>query len=193
MEDKSYKMKFIAPSWNDIFSQSVDLAKKLRKDKRGEKYDILVGVSRGGLVVTRLISDLLEVENVMIVRSEFYSDPGKRKKHPVITQGIPGDIRRKRVLLVDDVADSGQSLVTLKKYLESRRPKELKIATLYLKPWSRIVPDFYSETTDAWIVFPWEINEAVRSISKKDPYLLAKIGIPKSTLEKVKGLKQSGS
>ncbi len=177
-------MKFIAPSWESIFSQTMKLAERVRAADRNLRYDLIVGVSRGGLVVTRLMSDLLTLDKVQIVRSEYYNDLGKRNQRPVITQKIQTRIAGKRVLLVDDVADTGESLIEIKRYLLSKRPAVLKLATLYVKPWSKIVPDFYAKKTDAWIVFPWERYEALKSLlgQKKGRQLLKNSGIPQRML-----------
>ena len=151
-------MKFICPSWDRIYSQSITLAEKLSEGQDGG-FDCIVGVSRGGLPLARIMSDLVSVQNVMITRCEYYTDVGKTLKRPVITQEIQGDISRKNVLLVDDVADSGESLLVLKKYLFSKKPKDVTLATLYIKPWAKILPDYYVSKTRAWIVFPWEFSK----------------------------------
>jgi hypoxanthine phosphoribosyltransferase len=161
-------MKFVAPSWEKIFIQSISLARMLIRDSGKNGFDCIVGVSRGGLVVTRLMSDLLEVQDVLITKSEYYVDMGKKRKKPVITQKIQESIRGKKVLLVDDVADSGESLSEIKKYLNSKMPSSVTVATLYIKPWSSVVPDYYSAKTDAWIIFPWERYEAMKSLLSKN-------------------------
>lgn len=161
------KLRFISPGWENIFSLSLKLAEKIRHSENGIKFDLIVGVSRGGLVATRLMSDLLSIENVQIVRSEYYTDVGKTLQKPRITQKIQVPIVGKNVLLVDDVADTGESLIEIRKYLAAKRPKRLILATLYIKPWTKIMPDYYAAKTSAWIVFPWERLEAIRSLSAK--------------------------
>lgn len=176
-------MKYIAPSWESIFSQSVKLAAKLEAGK-GD-FDCIVGVSRGGLVLTRLISDLLEIQDVMITRSEYYTDVGKRRERPEITQPIHGKISGRRVLLLDDVADTGESLIEIVRYLKSKKPKELTVATLYIKPWSKVLPDYFVSRTDAWIIFPWERLEAIRSLARNGTREFMKTGLPKRVIRKV--------
>lgn len=161
------ELKFIAPSWEAIFSRSLRLAEKIRKHEKGTKFDLIVGVSRGGLVVTRLMSDFLSIEKVQIVRSEYYTDVGKTLQRPRITQRIETPIGGRNVLLVDDVADTGESLIEIRKYLAAKKPTKLILCTLYIKPWSKVKPDYYASKTDAWIVFPWERNEAIKSLVAK--------------------------
>ncbi len=179
-------MKFVAPSWERIFSQSVTLAEMLVRDAGKRGFDCIVGVSRGGLVLTRLMSDLLEIQDVVITRSEYYVDLGKRRRKPIITQRIQESLAGKRVLLVDDVADTGESLVEIKKYLMSKKPECLTMATLYIKPWSRVIPDYYVQKTNAWIIFPWERYEAVKSLRiKNGKRILAQTKMPRKIIRRM--------
>jgi uncharacterized protein len=176
-------LKFISPSWDDVLAKSIKLAEKIRRAEN-EPFDCLVGISRGGLALTRIMSDLLDVQNVMITRCEYYTDIGEKKKKPVITQKIQGNISNKKVLVVDDVADSGESLSIIKCYLESKRPRDLKISTIFTKPWSKMIPDYYVARTDSWIIFPWEYYEAIKSLSatnSKD--ILSKTHIPSKYID----------
>jgi hypoxanthine phosphoribosyltransferase len=163
-------LKFISPSWDSIFEQSLELAQKIRYDQKKlgkPQFQVIVGVSRGGLVLARLLSDLLEIENVVITKSEYYSGMGKKNKKPKITQKIQKDISGKNVLLVDDVADTGESLIEIKKHIQSKRPKYLAVATLYLKPWSKRIPDYFVSKTQAWIIFPWELFESYKLLKAR--------------------------
>jgi uncharacterized protein len=157
-------VKFISPSWDEILEKSIKLAEKIRLFEK-EQFDGIVGISRGGLALTRIMSDLLDTQNVMITRCEYYTDIGEKKKKPVITQKIQGKISGKKILVVDDVADSGESLIVIKEYLESKNPSDLKISTIFIKPWCKMFPDYYVSKTDAWIIFPWEYYEAIKSLS----------------------------
>ena len=183
-------MKFISPSWESIFSQSVELAQKIRYDKERvgkPKYDHIVGVSRGGLVLARLMSDLLEIQDVLITKSEYYTGMGKRNKTPIVTQKIHKRITGKNVLLVDDVSDTGESLAEVKKHVQSKRPRGLAVATLYLKPWSKTIPDYYVTKTDAWIIFPWEFYESYKLLQQKGgSKLISRSKIPGWAIRRLK-------
>jgi hypoxanthine phosphoribosyltransferase len=76
-------------------------------------------------------------------------------------------VEGKRVLVVDEVADTGRSLELVREHILENGAVEVKIATVYYKPWSIIKPDYYEKETSSWIVFPWEIKETVRKIVKK--------------------------
>lgn len=150
-------MKLLRVSWGDTERLCAKLALKVRKDFRP---DIIVGVSRGGLVPARLLSDMLGVDDVYIMRVRHYTGIGKHAKKPVIVQDIPISVAGKRVLVADDVADSGGSLAVVRNRL--RGAKELRIATLHMKPHSKFEPDYYVAETNAWIAYPWEKSEIRR-------------------------------
>jgi hypothetical protein len=76
-------------------------------------------------------------------------------------------IADKKVLVVDEVADTGKSLKLVKEHIIEKGATEVKIATVYYKPWSIVKPDYYERETSKWIVFPWEIKETVRKLVKK--------------------------
>ena len=129
--------------------------------------DVIVGVSRGGWIPARVLSDLLENPKIANVRTEFYVGVAETKLEPVITQPVSVDVRDKNVLVVDDVSDTGSSLRLIKTHLVDQAAKAVKIATLYFKPWSITVPDYYERTTREWIIFPWERKEALRKVADK--------------------------
>jgi hypoxanthine phosphoribosyltransferase len=188
-------LKFISPSWDNIFEQSVKLAQKIRYDQSKigtPKFQVIIGVSRGGLVLARLISDLLEIDDVVITKSEYYSGMGKKNKKPTITEKIHRNISGKNVLLVDDVSDTGESLIEIKKHVQSKKPKYLAVATLYLKPWSKRVPDYYVSKTDAWIIFPWELYESYKLLKSRGGLrLLNRSKIPAWAIKRLKNYDES--
>ncbi|MEM2542862.1 MAG: phosphoribosyltransferase family protein, partial [Candidatus Korarchaeum sp.] len=72
-----------------------------------------------------------------------------------------------KVLLVDDVADTGESLIVARDHILERGAAEVRIATMHYKPWSKIKPDYYSEETEAWVVYFWEYAETVNYFMKR--------------------------
>src|SRR5215467_7114053 len=157
--------KFEAPSWDQIYNMTVGLAKEIRKSDFSPQ--VIVGVSRGGWPPARIMSDLLENQNVANMKVVFYKDIGERNKRPVITQPVTAQVRGKRVLVVDDVSDTGHSLRVVYRHLRAKRVKDVKVCTLYLKPGSVFTPEYYAKKTSKWVIFPWERLESVRLISKK--------------------------
>ena len=158
---QSKLLTFKAPTWDYIESLTVKLYRLVRND--GYSPDIIAGISRGGLVPARIVSDLFlcefEKPTLAIMQIGFYSGVGKTDKEPIIYQDLPGHIHGKKILLIDDVADSGVSLDFAMKYLNMKKPLEVRIGTLYYKPWSTVKPHYCVEDTESWIIFPHERYE----------------------------------
>jgi hypoxanthine phosphoribosyltransferase len=158
-------LKFEIPTWDKIYEFLLNLAEKIREDKF--KPDVIVGVSRGGWPPARVMSDLLENPEIANVKAEFYLGVAQTKGEPLITQPVSVSVRDKEVLLMDDVADTGKSLRLVKAHLKEKGATEVKIATIYYKPWSVVFPDYYAKETRSWIIFPWERKESIRNIIKR--------------------------
>ncbi len=159
------EIKFEVPTWNQIYNMLLHLANKIRKD--GFKPDIIVGVSRGGWPPARVLSDLMDNPNLANVKAEFYLGVAETKEKAVLTQPVSTSVAGKKVLVVDEVADTGKSLKLVKEHIIENGATEVKIATIYYKPWSIVKPDYYEKETSRWIVFPWEIKETIKKILKK--------------------------
>jgi hypoxanthine phosphoribosyltransferase len=153
--------EYEAPTWNQIYSMLLKQASRIRSS--GFKPDVIVGVSRGGWLPARVLSDLLENPNLANVKAEFYVGIGKARKKPSLTQCVSASVKGKRVLVVDEVADSGGSLKLIRDHVLEQGAVEVRTATLYLKPHSVLEPDYCETETSRWIIFPWETKETLRN------------------------------
>jgi len=158
-------LEFEVPSWEQIYKMLIELADRIRRN--GFEPDVIVGVSRGGWAPARVMSDLLENPELANVRAEFYLGVAETKGKPVITQPVSASVKGEKVLVMDDVADTGRSLRLVKKHLLDEGATDVKIATIYYKPWSVLTPDYYKKKTSLWVIFPWERKETIRNILKK--------------------------
>jgi len=184
--------KYEAPSWDYIYKLCIQVVDQIRGS--GYKPGLLVAISRGGWVPGRILSDLLDNLNIATIKAEHYIDIYKTHARPKITQPLPIEVDEKRILLVDDIADSGKSLKLVKKHLFDQGAADVKICALYCKPWSIVIPDFLARRTDAWIIFPHEIYESMKKIifklkgqgkSREEMEAeLARIGIKRSFIKK---------
>jgi len=175
---------FEVPTWDQIYELLLNLADRVRK--ANFKPDVIVGVSRGGWPPARVMSDFLGNPNIANVKAEFYLGVAQTKGEPVITQPVSTSVKGKKVLIVDEVADTGKSLRLVRSHLKEEGATEVKTLTVYYKPWSIMVPDWYGKETSRWIVFPWEIKETIRQVLKQYK------SQEKSMEEAVKKLLQSG-
>ena len=156
------KLEFIAPTWEEIYELAIKLTEKIRASKF--EPDVIVGIARGGWMVARIISDFLDNDNVANVRVQFYSNIGETMQKPIISQRVSVDVKAKRVLLCDDVSDTGHSFKAAYEHLQEEGASEIKTAALHLKPHSIFKPDFWVGETSKWIIYPWERRETVNKL-----------------------------
>jgi hypothetical protein len=152
--------EYVAPCWDDIYDMLLDLAIRIKQSSF--QPDQIVGVSRGGWIPGRVLSDLLGNAHTANLKIEFYVGIGQTSRKPVVTQPISEEISNKRVLVVDDVADTGESLLVALEHVRERGAGDIRTVTIYHKPHSKFKPDFFAETTSRWIIFPWERFETTQ-------------------------------
>lgn len=180
------KTHYEIPTWNQVYRMLLYQAEKICNS--GFKPDVIVGVARGGLVPARILSDLLENSNIVTVTVESRETDQENKKEPVLIHALPTPVAGKRVLIVDDVADTGQSLTMAREHVLLHKAQETKIATLYYKPWSMVKPDYYEKETERWIIFPWDAKENMRRIIEKHGKNLTKkeiAGLPQQLTTRI--------
>jgi hypoxanthine phosphoribosyltransferase len=148
-------------SWSEYGNLAEALAEKVRAN--GKKYDLVIGIARGGIPVAMVVSDHLNVK-IDFVNVKSYNDIGKRTP-PKILSTLTETVEGKDVLLVDDLVDQGDTMAYLKRYLGDQKPKTLETAVMFKKPWSKTEPDYYLESVTEWIVFPFELGEVNRQRS----------------------------
>lgn len=181
------KTTYEAPTWRQIHTMLVKQSQKIRRC--GFKPDIILGISRGGFIPARILSDLLENTNLASVKVEYYKGIGKSFNQIRLAQSVSTDVRGKRVLAVDEITDSGRSLQLVFTHLLEHGARQVKTASLFCKPKSTFTPDFYEKKTISWVVFPWEIKETVRAIhesyktdasrANEEYFALLAVGVPK--------------
>ena len=180
------------PTWSQIYDMLLSQAQKIRV--QDYKADIVIGVSRGGLVPARILTDLLETPELATIQMSFYRDIAQSTLEPTLKQTLTVSIVGKKALLVDDIADTGRSLKLAQTHLQQHGALEIKTATLYLKCQSLTIPDFYEKQTSAWVVFPWDTKETLRKINQhqlgkralnREVARLVKAGLPKLLAEKL--------
>lgn len=155
-------MMYEVPTWSQIYDYLLSQAQRIQS--AAYRPDVVVAISRGGLVPGRILVDLLEVRQLATIQIEYYIGLGRTKEAPTLKQPLALPVAGKRVLLVDDIADSGKCLQYATNYLKEQGTAEIRSATIYYKRQSIVEPDFYEKVTDCWVVFPWEAKETLRKI-----------------------------
>jgi uncharacterized protein len=151
-------------TWNDFGTASRELATQVAHS--GFETDIVVAIARGGLLLAGSIAYALGAKSCGAVNAEFYTGVGTRLEAPVMMPPLldEASIVGKKVLLVDDVSDSGRTLAMVVQLLELGGA-EVRTVCLYSKPGTVLEPTYYWRSTDRWIDFPWS---ALPPVTAKD-------------------------
>lgn len=156
-------MDLLRLDWNTV----IEYCERLAGMAEGCRPDVIVGLSRGGLVPARILSDMMGVRQLGVLGVSFRKGMGITAGDPRITQGLDMDVSGRRILIVDDIADTGRSLEVAKDYLMRKGAKEIRVAVIHYKPVSAFRPDYYVMTTTAWVVYPWEKHETELELREK--------------------------
>ncbi|QOE24937.1 phosphoribosyltransferase [Corynebacterium ulcerans] len=147
-------------TWDGFGNANRELAQQIVDD--GYDPEIIVAVARGGLVPAGALSYSMGVKLSDAINVEFYTDVNETLPDPVLLEPLldTNSIKGRRVLVVDDVADSGRTLQLVLKLLESHGA-EVRSAVIYAKSRSVVFPTYVWKHTDEWIVFPWSAEPPV--------------------------------
>jgi len=146
--------------WDRFGPASRELAETIAAD--GFRPDGILAIARGGLLLAGALSYALEVKAVHLMNVVFYSGIDERLPAPVILDPVPSaaDFAGRRLLIVDDVADTGGTLqVVQERY--AGHTAETRSVVLYEKPHSTVKCDYVWRRTDRWIDFPWSSEPPV--------------------------------
>jgi len=149
-------------SWDEVEKLSRQVGDQIKAS--GFIPDAIIDINRGGMVPARILSDHLGVKHVYSIGTEYYTGVDKTLKEPRILQGFDKDLEKRiaglKVLLVDEVCQSGGTFSLAVKYLNSLKPLEVRTAVLHLKPQRDFKPDYHNGEITEWIVYPWETEES---------------------------------
>lgn len=161
------------------------LARKILRS--GYKFDVIVAIGRGGWVPARYVADYLgNVLALAHMKVEHYTGIAKVKKAK-ITEPVSTNVKGKRVLLIDDVPDTGDSIVIAKEHLLKKHAREVRVATLHYKPWSIFRPEYFVKETRCWVIYPWMRKENLEELKGKGVDL-KKTGIPAREIKRLLSL-----
>ncbi|MFB0557752.1 MAG: phosphoribosyltransferase [Candidatus Bathyarchaeia archaeon] len=158
------RFKLLHLTWDDIQLLAEKVAEKV--DESGFRPDVIVAVSRGGFDPARILCDQLFIQLLASLQIEYYDGVNRKSGVPKIVFPLNADVEGQNVLVVDDVSDTGNSLRAAREHVTGRGASEVKVGTLHVKPWTTFRPDYYASEVDAWIVYPWETMESIKSIAE---------------------------
>jgi len=147
-------------SWEEFYELSFELAQKIKNS--GKKFDIIVSISRGGHVISRILSDLLGLQ---IFNVSIQSYEAMEQKRLTMLQKLNVFLDEQNILLVDEIVDTGLSLERAVSYLQRIRAKHVTSVVLHVKPHAQVRPDVFVVETAKWVVYPYEIRETWESLN----------------------------
>ena len=146
-------------TWNEFY----DLAKSLSRliKSSGWRPDLVVAIGRGGYVPARVVCDFLVFDLLTSMKIEHWGIGAQKRDEAMVRFPLATGVSGQKILIVDDVTDTGDTLTTAVGYVESLGPKETRTAVLQHKISSEFEPDYYSEkiTEWKWIIYPWAVHE----------------------------------
>ena len=147
-------------SWGELGGAAEELAAQVLADDY--RPDMILGIARGGLLVAGALSYALDVKNAFTMNVEFYTGVEERLPVPMLLPPVPElvDLQDARMLIADDVADTGQTLALVKGFCAGQ-VGEVRVAVLYEKPRSIVTCEYVWRRTELWIDFPWSVPEPV--------------------------------
>lgn len=117
--------------------------------------EITLAVGRGGYYPGTLLAHMLQSEIYPVHLSRRVKDIVRRKS-PQWSLEPPALIKGQRVLIVDEICDSGETIAIVKEKAESLGAKEIRSAVMYAHTWGVSIPDYIGLITDALILNPWD-------------------------------------
>ncbi len=147
-------------TWDGFGEATRAIARRIVAD--GFVPEVVVAIARGGLLPAGAIAYGLGAKNCGAINVEFYTGIGTVLDAPEV---LPPELDMnyldgRRVLLVDDVADSGRTLELAVRLLREKGA-DVRSVTIYTKPTTIIQPDYAYKATDLWIDFPWSAQGTV--------------------------------
>ena len=124
--------------------------------------DMILAIARGGLLIAGALGYALGVKNLYTMNVEYYTGVDERLEVPMILPPTPDlvDVQHARVLIADDVADTGHTLALVKEFCTGK-VAEVRCAVLYEKPRSVVQCEYVWRRTDQWINFPWSDKDPI--------------------------------
>ena len=125
--------------------------------KIDQPFDAILGIARGGLAMAQMLGEYYDLREVYAINTIGYDDT--EKKDSVEIFNIPDLKSAKQVLIVDDIVDSGDTLVEILKVLNAKYPSVTFLsASLFYKKTAKITPTWYVKEPKGWIDFFWSVD-----------------------------------
>ncbi|TFH13156.1 phosphoribosyltransferase [Candidatus Bathyarchaeota archaeon] len=153
-------------SWALFDKLAKNVAVKIKES--GFNPDFMVGLARGGWVLSRVLCDYLGVKDLVSLKVEHWGVTATPDGRAQIKYPFDIDLTGRNVLVVDDITDTGESMIIAEEYVQSMNPASIKTAALRHIEGSKFTPDYYGDVISwRWVVFPWNYVEDMCNIVPK--------------------------
>jgi hypoxanthine phosphoribosyltransferase len=156
-------------TWSDVDRWADRLAEQIRSAQAVP--DTIVGLSRGGWVPGRLLCDRLGVHRLVSVRAQHWGVTATPDGTAKLSEGLSGPVEGQKVLVVDDITDTGESLALATDHVREQGPARLETAAFLHIAHSKFVPTYFAEeiprTGWVWVVFPWNYWEDLAALATR--------------------------
>ena len=160
-------MQYEYVSWNRFYRLCGVLWERITD--AGYRPDLIIAITRGGYPTARILADYSDLMNLVSLKIEHYHGPRKQKL-ATVPYPLPLSVTDRRILLVDDVTDSGDTFdAAFAEIAKHGDPVAIRTAVLHHKVASRYSPDFFGQRIIKWrwITYPWALVEDLTEILAK--------------------------
>ena len=150
-------------SWHEIDRLCRRLALLIQAS--GYVPEMVIAIGRGGYVPARLVCDALDIMALTSFKIEHYFSGSTKQAQALIRFPLGTEVQGLRVLIVDDVNDSGDTLQLAVEHVQSFRPREVRTAVMHDKSVTHFKVDYSARQIVKWrwLIYPWAVNEDIRA------------------------------
>jgi hypothetical protein len=153
-----------------VYDLAWTVARKVRAS--GFEPDLVIAISRGGFTPARVLCDVLGILNLTSIRVVHYRGPADMEPVATVKYPVSIPVAGQRLLVVDDVNDTGDTLKAARAHLEALGPVEVRMAVLHEKATSLVRAEYAGGVIGEWrwLIYPWAVVEDVGGfLSQMDP------------------------
>ena len=146
-------------TWEEAYQLSRRLAHLIKSS--GFRPDLIIAIGRGGYVPARIVCDFLLHNLLTSIKIEHWDAAACKRPEAAVRFPLAVDVRDQRILIIDDITDTGDTLRAAIDYLRGLGAGEIRTGVMQHKTISPVVPDFYADVIRdwVWIIYPWAAHE----------------------------------
>jgi len=156
-------------SWDEVINWAYELSEKIKNS--GWFPDIIIAISRGGYIPARMVCDFLDIHDLVSIQVLHWGKAAEITAKAHVKYPIKIDLKEKKVLIVDDICDTGDSIIVAKEYIrENCFPKEIKTAVFqWISSVAKIKPEYFVDEVKDWVwyQYPWTRAEDTTNFVEK--------------------------